>query len=67
MWQKFTIHNDGDLPIATGRRIVSATVGRKWVRVQELHRLRAKKVRREAWDKCGPQRMTSEAAPCSSI
>ena len=59
MWQKFTIHNDGALPVATGRRIVWATVGRKWVRVHELHRMRAKKVRREAWDKCSPERLAA--------
>ena len=50
---KFSVHLQDEIPkIGSGRRILSARVGRKWVYVRDLyHKAR---VKRSLWDSLNP-------------
>jgi hypothetical protein len=49
--KRYTVHLNGEVPVlGSGRRVVEAEVGYKWVRVWKPGKERAKKIRRNVWD-----------------
>lgn len=50
---KFVVHLQDEIPkIGSGRRIVTARIGRKWVYVKDKYH--SAKVKRSLWESLGP-------------
>jgi len=49
--ERYIVHNQGEVrALGSGRRVVEAEVGYKWVRIWRPNKDRAKKIKRNIWD-----------------